>query len=105
MPDLEERVAALEAAVARLTQPEPEFMDRTRAETLHGTEHLKVRLTHEPTGITVAARDRTEAIYKLRHALAGHARRQYDLQEYERRQQAKAARETAETNPERASTP
>ena len=96
MPDLEERVAALEAAVAQLTQPEPEFMDQTRAEDLHGTEHLKVRLTHEPTGITVAARDRQEAVYKLRHALAGAARRQYDLQEHERRRLRKTARETAE---------
>jgi len=90
MPDLEDRVAALEAAVAHLAALEPDFMDRTRAETLHGTDILKVRLTHEPTGITVVARDRPEAIVKLRHALTGAARRQYDLQETQRRQQRKA---------------
>jgi hypothetical protein len=91
MPGLEERVAALEAAIAALTAAEPDFMARTRAEPLHDTEHLNIRLTHEPTGITVAARDRQEAIYKLRQALAGAARRQYDLQERERRAQEKAA--------------
>jgi len=80
MPDLEERVAALEAAVATLTQPEPEFMERTRAETLRGTKVLNIRLTHEPTGITVVARNRQEAICKLRHALTCAARRQAGLQ-------------------------
>ena len=80
MPDLEERVAALEAIVATLTTPEPDFMTRTRVETLRGTEVLNVRLTHQPTGIEVVARDRAEGVYKLRKALAGAARRQYDLQ-------------------------
>jgi len=75
---------------------EPAFMDRVTTETLHGTEHLKVRLTHEPTGITVVARDRPEAIVKLRHALAGAARRQYDLQEAARREERKAPQEAAE---------
>ena len=96
MPDLEERVAALEAAIARLTQPEPAFMEQTRTETLHGTEHLKVRLTHEPAGITIAARDRQEAIRKLQQALASHAARQTRLQEHQRRQQTTTTRETAE---------
>jgi hypothetical protein len=99
MCDLEDRVAALEAIVAQFAAPEPEFMDRVQAETLHGTEHLKIRLTHTPTGIMVVARDRAEAVYKLRKALAGHARRQYDLQEHERRQQAEAAREAAQETP------
>ena len=92
MTSLEERVAALEAAVAQLTAPEPEFMDRVREEPLHGTDVLKVRLIHEPSGITVVARDRPEAVIKLRHALTGAARRQYDLQETQRRQQRKALR-------------
>ena len=85
MPSLEERVAALETAVAGLAQPEPEFMDRTRVETLRGAEVLNVQLTHEPTGVTVAARDRAEGVHKLRQALAARARREYDLQEAERR--------------------
>jgi hypothetical protein len=123
VPDLEARVAALEATVVMLTrkllqsgdisindarsahglppfpgpwagtagyvQPEPDFMTRTTAEPLHGTEHLKIRLTHTPTGIMVVARDRAEAVHKLRKALAGHAARQYDLQEAERRRQGK----------------
>jgi hypothetical protein len=89
MPDLEDRVAALEAIVAGLAQAEPEFMTQTRVETLRGMEILNVRLTHEPTGITIAARDRAEAIVKLRKALTGHARRQHDLQEAERRAQRK----------------
>jgi predicted HD phosphohydrolase len=93
MPDLEQRVAALEAIVAQFAEPEPAFMDRVQAETLHDAGHLKVRLTHEPTGIMVVARDRQEAVYKLRKALAGHARRQFDLQHAERQRQAKAAKE------------
>jgi hypothetical protein len=93
VPDLEERVAALEAIVAGLVQPEPEFMAQTRVETLRGMEVLSVRLLHEPTGITIAARDRDEGIVKLRKALADRARREFDLQEAERRRQRKAARE------------
>jgi hypothetical protein len=93
LPDssLEARVAALEAAFALFAEPEPDFMTRVQTETLHGTEHLKIRLTHTPTGITVAAADHTEAVYKLRKALAGAARRHYDLQEAQRRRERKAA--------------
>jgi hypothetical protein len=87
---LEERVAALEAAVATLMQPEPDFMAQTRTEEFYGPI-LTVRLTHEPTGVTVVARDRAEGVYKLRKALAARARREYDLQEAERRRQRKAA--------------
>ena len=89
-PGLEDRVAALEAAVAALTAPEPEFMAHTRAEPLDGHGILTVRLTHEPTGITVAARDRAEGVVRLRRALAERARRQHDLQEQERRREQKA---------------
>ena len=75
--------------------PEPDFMARVTTEPLGGPEHLRgaltIRLTHEPTGVTVAARDRTEGVHKLRKALADRARRQYDLQEAERRQQRKEA--------------
>ena len=92
MPDLEERVAALEAIVAGLVQPEPEFMAQTRIETLRGMDILTVRLLHEPAGIEVVAADRAEAIIRLRKALAAAARRQYDLQETQRRAQRKAAR-------------
>ena len=90
MTSLEDRVAALEAAVAELRQPEPDFMAQTRAEALDGPI-LTVRLTHEPTGVEVVARDRTEGVFKLRKALAARARREYDLQEAERRRQRKAA--------------
>jgi hypothetical protein len=81
----------LERSPAAPPPYEPDFMSHVQAETLHGTSILTVRLTHLPTGVTVAARDRQEAIYKLRKALAGHARRHYDLQEAERRRQRKAA--------------
>jgi hypothetical protein len=96
VPDLEDRVAALEAIVAGLTA-EPDFMTRTTTEPLNGTGlteaggHLTIRLTHQPTGIEVVARDRAEGIVKLRKALAGRARREFDLQEAERRAQRKAA--------------
>ena len=74
--------------------PEPDFMARVTTEPLGGPEHLRgaltIRLTHEPTGVTVAARDRTEGVHKLRKALADRTRRQYDLQEAERRRQRKA---------------
>ena len=69
---------------------EPDFMNRVREEPLHGTDVLKIRLTHQPSGITVVARDRPEAIVKLRHALTGAARRQADLQETARRQEREA---------------
>jgi hypothetical protein len=94
MPDLEERVAALEAAMAAL---EPDFMTRTTVEPLNGTGltgdagHLTIRLTHQPTGIEVVARDRADGIVKLRKALTGRARREFDLQETERRRQRKDA--------------
>lgn len=125
MPDLEERVAALEAAMAMLTrallkrgditindarathglppfpepwadaaQSEPDFMTRTKTEPLENPGVLTVRLTHEPTGITVHARDRAEGVHKLGKALAGRARREFDLQEAERRRQRKEAEET-----------
>jgi protein subunit release factor A len=94
VPDLEERVAALEAAVAALPGPEPDFMQHVREEPLGG-DVLTVRLTHEPTGVTVAARDRAEGVFRLQKALAGKARREYDLQEAEREQQRKAAAEAS----------
>ena len=78
-PGLEERVAALEAAVAELRQPEPDFMAETRVEGTHPTP--AVRLTHLPTGVSVRAPDRTEAVVKLRKALAGRERRQQDLEQ------------------------
>ena len=70
-------------------QSEPEFMQHVHAEPLRGHGALTIRLTHQPTGITIAARDHDEGIYKLRKALADAARRQYDLQEAERRTQRK----------------
>jgi hypothetical protein len=94
VPDLEERVAALEAAIAAL---EPDFMTRTTAEPLNGAGltgdagHLTIRLTHQPTGIEVVARDRADGIARLRRALTDRARREFDLQEAERRAQRKAA--------------
>ena len=95
--DLEERVAALEAAMAVLMGPEPDFMDRVRIDVLDstpdGTVILTVRLTHEPTGVMVVARDRAEGVFKLRKALTARARREYDLQEQQRRAGRKAARE------------
>jgi hypothetical protein len=90
-PDLEARVAALEAIVAQFATPEPDIMAQVRTEALHGTSILTVRLTHEPTGVTVAALDRAEGVLKLRKALAGRARREYDLQEAERRRQRNAS--------------
>ena len=102
MPDLEERVAALEAAVAALAAPEPDFMTRTTVEPLNGTGltgdagHLTIRLVHQPTRIEVVARDRAEGIAKLRQALLARARRDYDLQEAERRRQRKTAQREAE---------
>ena len=91
MPDLEDRVAALEAIVAGLVGPEPEFMSRVRVEPVHASSVLTVSLTHEPTAVTVVARDRAEGVYKLRKALAARARREYDLQEQQRRAGRKAA--------------
>ena len=102
MPDLEQRVAALEAIVAALVQPEPDFMTRTTTEPLDGAGltgaggNLTIRLVHQPTGIEIVARDRAEGIAKLRKALAGRARRDYDLQEAERRRQRKTAQREAE---------
>jgi hypothetical protein len=87
------RHTALEAAITILPGPEPDFMSQVKTEPLNG-KHLRIRLTHEPTGITVTARDRSEGTYKLRKAFTDHARRQYDLQEAERRQQRKTAKET-----------
>lgn len=87
MPDLEERVAALEDAVAALTAPEPDFMTRTLVEPLENPGVLTVCLTHEPTGVMVIARDRAEGLVKLGKALQGRARREHDLQEAERRRQ------------------
>jgi hypothetical protein len=98
MPDLEERVAALEAIVAQLTQPEPDFMRAVREDPIDGNV-LTVRLTHEPTGVTVLARDRAEGIYKLRKAITGHWRRLSDLQERERRRLRKEAREASAPAP------
>jgi hypothetical protein len=117
MPDLEGRVAALEATVAMLTRKlvasgditlndaraahglppfrepwadgEPTFMQHVKAEPLDGHGPLTIRLTHEPAGITIAARDRAEGICKLRKALADRARRDYDLQETQRRRERK----------------
>jgi hypothetical protein len=89
MPDLEERVAALEAIVAGLTA-EPDFMARTRVDPVHASSVLTVCLTHEPTNVSVVARDRAEGVFKLRKALADRARREYDLQEAERRRERKA---------------
>jgi len=92
MPDLEERVAALEAAMAAL---EPDFMTRTTVEPLEGHGALTVLLTYEPAGVTVAARDRAEGICRLRRALADRARRDYDLQWKAKVAEArKAGRET-----------
>ena len=71
---------------------EPAFMNHVKTEHLDGTGLLKVRLTHQPSGITITASDRPEGIIKLRKALAAHAARQTTLQETVRRQQAKAAR-------------
>ena len=76
---------------------EPDFMTRTTAEPLDGTGltgtggDLTIRLVHQPTGIEVVARDRPEGIAKLRRALLARARREFDLQEAERRAQRKAA--------------
>ena len=98
--DLEERVAALEAAVDALGAPEPRFMDQVKVEDIDG-EYLKVRLTHEPTGVTVLARDRAEGVFKLRKALTARARREYDLQEQQRRAERRAQREAREAIPPR----
>ena len=95
LPDLEDRVAALEATVAQLVQPEPVFMDRVRVEPVHASSILTLSLTHEPTGVTVVARDRAEGVFKLRKALADRARREYDLQEKQRRT---GRRESAEAS-------
>ena len=81
------------------TALEPEFMAHTRMEPIDGNLVLMVRLTHEPTGVTVAARDRTEGVHKLRKALADRFRRQYDLQEAERRRQRKPAEEVPGDEP------
>jgi len=82
---LEERVTALETAVAALTAPEPGFTADVKTEVLDtttdGTVALMIRLTHQPTGVMVVARDRAEGIAKLRHALANRTRRQQDLQQ------------------------
>ncbi len=87
---LEERVAALETIIGRLTLAEEDFMTLVRVDTFRvGTRTRTVHLTHLPTGVTVAADSRAEGVVKLRKALAGHARRQCDLQEAERRRQRK----------------
>jgi hypothetical protein len=68
---------------------EPQFMQHTRVEPIDGHGVLTIRLTHEPTNISVVARDRPEGISKLRRALADRARRDYDLQETQRRRERK----------------
>jgi hypothetical protein len=73
---------------------EPHFMQNVKTEPLDGPV-LKVRLTHEPTGVMILARSRAEGMVKLGKALAGRARREHDLQEAERRQQRKAAEEAS----------
>jgi hypothetical protein len=76
MPDLEERVAALEAIVARLAQSEPGFMSEVRMdESLIDGTTVWVRLTHLPTGVTVEAPTRAEAVAKLGRALERYAQR------------------------------
>ena len=77
-PGLEERVAALEAIVAKLAQPEPAFMSHVRAETFRDTETRAVRLTHLPSGVTVEAPTRGEAITKLGRAIERRARRRQE---------------------------
>ena len=79
MTSLEDRVAALEAAVAELRQPEPDFMAQTRVEGTYPTP--AVRLTHLPTGVQVDAGSRAEAVVKMRKALAARDRRQQDLEQ------------------------
>ena len=78
---LEDRVAALEAAVAELRQPEPEFMCQVRVDTYRANKVESVRLTHLPTGVQVDAGSRAEAVVKLRKALAARDRRQHDLEQ------------------------
>ncbi len=74
MPDLEERVAALEAIVAGLTA-EPAFMSEVRTDIFRNTNTEAVRLTHLPTGVTIEAPTRAEATTKLGRALERHAQR------------------------------
>jgi protein subunit release factor A len=86
MPDLEERVAALEAAAALTAGPdEPGFMAHVTVETL-------VRLTHHPTRITVEARDRRDGVSRLGRALAARDRRERELEEVQHRAERRAAK-------------
>src|SRR5271166_1949931 len=61
-----------ELAVA---EPGPDFMSQVRADTFRDGRGEIVRLTHLPTGVTVEAPSRPEAIAKLSRAIERHARR------------------------------
>ena len=75
-PGLEERVAALEAIIAKLAQSEPGFMSEARMdESRDNGTTAWVRITHLPTGVTVEAPTRGEAITKLGRAIERRARR------------------------------
>lgn len=61
-----------------VVQPEPAFMSETRADTsrdILGDDTETIRLTHLPTGVTVQAPTREEAVAKLGRAIERHARR------------------------------
>jgi hypothetical protein len=61
------------------TALEPEFMAETRVEPVDGSSLLIVRLTHLPTGISVDASSRAEAIVKLGRAIERRALREAGL--------------------------
>ena len=75
MTDLEERVAALEAIVAGLAQPEPAFMSEVREAAIIRNRAKAIRLDHLPTKVTVEAPTRDEAVTKLGRALQRYAAR------------------------------
>jgi hypothetical protein len=55
--------------------PEPEFMSEVRAETFRSSGVETVHLIHLPTGVTVEAATRAEAVAKLGRALERYAQR------------------------------
>ena len=65
-----------------ILEHDDDFMSAVSEETFRRlrTQAEAIRLTHLPTGVIVEADTRDEAVLRLKKAVAGHARRQRDLE-------------------------
>ena len=79
--DLPFKTLILPGDALALAEPEPDFMQDVRADTFRNTKTEAVRLTrltrltHLPTGVTIEAPTREEAVAKLGRALQRYAER------------------------------